>query len=188
MINLSNVNNVTYGKPKVGGAIAVGDLTAVLPKNATDKLDVSLKELGYISEDGLTHQNETETEEIKAWGGDTVLTSLTGKTDAFQFTLIETLNVDVLKLVFGSDNVEGDLENGIKIKANIGQSEARSYVIDMILKNGVMKRIVIPNGVITETEDIEYKDDEVVGYGITVKALPDTEGNTHYEYIQNKAK
>ena len=33
-------------------------------------------------------------------------------------------------------------------------------------------------------EDIVYKDDEPLGYGVTLGATPDDSGVTHYEYIK----
>lgn len=33
-------------------------------------------------------------------------------------------------------------------------------------------------------EDIVYSDSKALGYGITLAAVPDTSGNTHYEYIK----
>lgn len=49
-----------------------------------------------------------------------------------------------------------------------------------------MKRIVAPNAIIQEMDDIEYTDEDAVGYAVTVSCLPDTEGNNHYEYIVKK--
>lgn len=180
---MSNTKNVSWAKPKLGGPIYVGNLEATLPEDAKSEVDSTLKSLGYISEDGLTNANSPDSDKIKAWGGDTVLVISTEKPDTFTFKLIEMTNVDVLKTVYGAKNVEGDLKTGIKLKANTDPAEAHSYVVDMILKGNILKRIVIPNAVISEVGDIEYTDEDAVGYEITIEALPDKDGNQHYEYI-----
>ncbi|HFI0042630.1 TPA: phage tail protein [Streptococcus suis] len=174
---------VSAGKPKAGGAIATAAVGTTLPTDATTEINKAFVNLGYISEDGLTNENTREAENIKAWGGDVVASLQSEKEDKFSYTLIEIANVDVLKEVFGQDNVAGDLESGIAVQVNAKELEERSIVVDMILNGGILKRIVIPNGKIVEMGEIVYKDDEVAGYEVTIQALPDSTGNTHYEYL-----
>lgn len=180
---MTEVNNVSYGKPRVGGAIFSAAISAKTPTDATTPLGLEYKDLGYISDDGLTNANSPESEAIKAWGGDTVLVSQTDKPDTFTFTLIESSNIEVMKEIYGAENVSGTIESGITIKANAQPFKSHKIVIDTLL-NGAVKRIVVPNAVVTEIGDIEYKDDSALGYETTIQALPDTDGNTHYEYIQ----
>lgn len=182
---MADIKNVSAAKPKVGGAIHIGTKKSSLPKDALSEL-TGFTSLGYISEDGLTNENEMDTETIKAWGGDTVLALNKGSEDKFTFTLIESLNIEVLKYVFGSSNVEGTIETGITIKSNSKSKDDLPIVIDMIMKDNILRRIVIPSGSILETGEITYKDDEAIGYEITVLAKPDSEENSHYEYVKRK--
>ena len=184
---MPTVTNVSAATPGVSGAIYRAPLGTTLPSDATTSLGGSFVELGYISEDGLVNTNSPETENIKDWGGTDVLNVLTEKTDEFQCTLIEVLNEDVLKAVYGASNVTGTLSTGIAVTANASEQEEAIWVVDMVMRNGVLKRIVIPNGKISELGDITYKRDEAVGYEITLTGLADTSGNTHYEYIEEPA-
>ena len=181
----NNSANDTAGKPRIGGGIYIAPAGTTLPTDAKTALSGDFLALGYVSEDGVTNANSPESENIKAWGGDNVLTIMTSREDTFTFTLIEVMNINVLKLVYGDDNVSGALSTGITVTANNGELESHVLVIDTILKGGVMQRTVIPAGTVSEVGDITYKDDEAVGFETTVSCEADASGNTHYTYIQS---
>lgn len=184
---MSDVSNVSAGKPAVGGAVFVAPKGTALPTDAVSSLNALFKQLGYAAEDGLTNSLSIESDKIKAWGGDTVLTVQTGFEDTHKITLIEVTSLDVLQTVFGSDNVSGTLADGITINVNNAEKEELSWVFDMILRNGNLKRIVIPAATVTEIGEIAYKDNEAISYPLTLTATADSAGNTHYEYIKQKA-
>ena len=178
-----NAENVSTGKPKTTGAIYVAPVGTTLPTDASTPLDVAFKSLGYISEDGLANDMAREYEPIKEWGGNTVTDVQTSSDDKFKYKMIEALNEQVLKEVFGDDNVT--VSGGeIAIKKNAKELGEHSYVVEMVLIGDRLKRIVIPRGKITSIEEVTYVANKAIGYGVTVSAYPDSTGQTHYEYIE----
>ena len=177
--------NVSAGKPKITGAVFRAASGTTPPTDATTALAGTFKALGYVSADGVTNSNSVSTQTVRAWGGDVVDVPLSEKTDTFKLKLIEALNVDVLKTVFNDENITGStLAGGVSVSVNGGDYPEGVWVIDQLLKGKTAKRIVIPRGKISALEDIVYKDSEVIGYGLTISCLPDSAGNTHYEYIK----
>lgn len=180
----NTVTNVSAGKPNITGAIYRAPLGTTLPTDAVTALNEAFACMGYASDAGMVNSSNRESTDIKAWGGDTVLNLQTGYTDTFKFTLYEALNVDVLKTVYGDDNVTGTLSTGITVKANSEEHEDCCWVVEMVLRNDAVKRIVIPVGKVTAVGDVTYSDSAAIGYETTVLASPDSQGNTHYEYIK----
>ena len=180
---MNNTAEVTAGKPKIGGAINVAPTNTTLPTDATTALAAGFTNLGYVSDDGLKQNITRDIEKIKAWGGDTIMTSQTEFGEEFTFTLLQPLNVYVRKVAYGDANVSGTLANGITTLVNSKELPAKAWAIELLF-NGAVSRIVIPNGKVTEVGEISYVDDDTVGYEVTITALPDSSGNCSYEYTK----
>lgn len=177
----------SVGKPKIGGGVFRAPLGTTLPTDATTALSATFKNLGYVSDDGVVNAKTRENTEVNAWGGDKVRDLQTSKADTFKMRFIEARNVDVLKAVHGDDNVT-ETNGKITIRENSKELDRAVWVIDEIMNDGYLKRTVIPDGKITEVGDITYKDNELIGYEVTISAYPHAEdgysGDTHREFIE----
>ena len=177
---------VSTGKPNISGAVFVAPMGTELPDDATTELSSAYTCLGFVSEDGLENQNELDSGEIKAWGGVTVYRPLNGLTDNFVLKLIESENVDVLKTVYGDNNVTVDESGTIKIEIKAEEPQEKIWIFDLALRGGRAKRLIVPDGAITSRDAVTYNDSDAVAYGITVSAYPDSAGNTHHEYLEGE--
>lgn len=180
-MSAGTVTQVTTGKRGIDGGIYVAPASTSLPTTATETLNSAFKNIGYISEDGVTNSLGRTSEDIKEWGGDVVETINSEQTDDFKFKAIEALNTDLLKAIYGPSNVTASTTIAVSVKN--ADPASMCWCIDIAQKGGKLKRIVIPNGKITAIGDIVYKANEAVGYDLTVRAGLDSSGYTHYEYI-----
>lgn len=175
--------NVTAGKPNVAGAVFCAPVGSTLPTDATTALGVAFKDLGFVSEDGVTRSISKSTTNIKEWGGGVVLITQDEKTTTIKLKLIEYLNADVQKFVHGDSNVSGTIAEGLSIHINDAEDQEHSIVIEQIMRGGIPQRLVIPRGVITEIGDTVYRGNDTVAYDLTITALKSDDGNMINEYI-----
>lgn len=185
---MSNAQNVLVGVPdKASGGVYMSDAVVLLADYPTTAIGTPLatpyEPAGFISEDGVTESNETDTEKIKAWGGDTVRVVSTDHTVSYSFTFLESKNASVLKAVYGADNVDesGDV---VTVKLNGETLEHRSWVFEM--KDGDNRiRIFVPDGQITSRGEITYTHAGAIMYEVTVEAFPDANGDKAIKVIDS---
>lgn len=175
--------NVTTGKHRVDGGIYVAPPGTALPTDASTELPAAFVNVGYISEDGITNQQSRTSQDIKEWNGGVVDSSTTEFKNAWKIKFIESLNVNVLKLIYGAGNVT-EASGKIHVAINEDELEEHVFAIDMAAKGGKLKRIVIPRGKITQLGDIVYNSTNAVAYDSTLTTYKDDSGNYQHEYIE----
>lgn len=181
----NNASNVSTGKPKVGGAIFVAPKGTALPVDATTELPAAFVNLGYASEDGLVNGTETDSEDINAWGGDTVLSVQTSYKETFTVNLIETKEA-VLAQYYGPENVAVDGSGNITVRHNSKQLPEQVAVVEVVLADGRIKRTVIASAQVSDRSgEISYTDGDAIAYPIVWNAKPNAawEGDTARDYI-----
>ena len=179
---MENSQNVYVASPKVGGAIWSAPAGTPVPTDATSTLPDAFASLGYISEDGIVNATETDSEEIKAYGGVVVKTVQSSRKETFTFTPIET-NKETLALQYGEDNVTVDAKGNLTAVHNAKQRAARVYVIETLLDENRVSRDVIPFGRVTSVGEKTYASNAAIAAEIELSCEADELGNTAYTYI-----
>lgn len=183
--------NVRVGAPdRVTGAVMRAPLGTALPTTPIIAPNVAFKDLGYISEDGISVSQASTWETIRDWGGDQVRKFLSDFTGTLQWTFLET-NDDALAATYGTDNVivtAAGVSTGkyTTVKLNSTEAPAGSWLFHMtdsaIGALARKMRIVVPNGQITERGDISFSRNAAIMYPVTLETYPDSSGNSIYLY------
>ena len=187
-------SNVAAASPVATGGILVANKGTALPTDESTALNASFTALGYAGDGGLEPSGDGASyNDVRAWGGDIVASVLEQKSiTKFTFTLLEVLNPDVAKLVFGDTNVTvtpATASAGTKIAILDKGDEIprKSYVFDMKY-GGKKMRIVIPDGQLAVTAERAFDDSDVTGYEVEVTCFPDASGVRSYRYYANDDK
>lgn len=185
--------NVTFSKPGASanksGYIWVAPQGTAIPTDATAGLDTAFVGLGYLSEDGLTEPASlTAGDDIVAAGGDTVAQADPTFSKTWTGTCIEALNEDLLKVAYGSANVNVEAatsskDGTITVKEQAGDLEHHVIVIDEMLKGGRKRRNVMPDATFLITGDISHVHTALVNFEFTINAYPTANNPAQTQYI-----
>ena len=83
--------DATQVRVGVTGAVYVAPTGTTLPTDATTSLAVAFDDVGYISEDGVTETQDTDTNDIVAWQNGAVVRKIQTSHDlTYSFAMLET--------------------------------------------------------------------------------------------------
>ena len=177
------VGNVYAAEPSAAGAVFVAPLGTPLPTSVDAPLDPAFAGLGYVGEDGITENAERSTEEKKDMGGRTVKVLQTDYSHTFTFVLLESLNADVLKAIYGPDNVTVIPANAlhgtqIKVRKTSKKLPHQAWVFDTIDSElGARYRNCIADGQIVSVGEIKLAANDTIEYEVELKVFEDANGD-----------
>lgn len=177
MADARNRDFVAVGAPNVNasGGLLLGEVqkdATNFPKDASSELPAGLnaKPAGFIGEEGLTKTVDRSTEKIKDWNKDTVIVLETDHSVVVKLTFLEAANANVLKAVYGEDNVTIEGKN-ITVADSAGELPHFSFVGELNGGEGKKGRIFVPDGQVTNVADITFKKDDVIKYEVEIECF-----------------
>ena len=185
-------NDVRVGAPDQNqattGAILSAPVGTTLPSlssitKASVTIDNAFVGNEYVSEDGLTLTPNFSTANIKDWSGAIVRKVLEEFDGTLAWQQIST-NQNAMEVAFGKANVTSNAAtttHGKQVQAALGAHlpDPRSWVF--LMKDGDARIvIVVPKGQVTSLNEINFKPNDAVKWGVTLSTYPDTAGNSIY--------
>lgn len=171
------------------GAILTAAVGTTLPTSAVDTLNVAFKDSGYVTEDGVNVSPTWNTNKLHDWSGANVRTMLDSFEGQVSFSLMELLDEQSAKQVFGASNVTKTAANSVhgeQLAITMGSTlpEELSWVFKM--KDGNAKAlIVIPRGQVSAVDTLAFNRNNSANLPVTLDCLADSSGKSIYIYTDD---
>lgn len=185
----SNAKNVYAAEPLATGSLIVFPLGTEPPAERDDpdgctaELPESGIDLGHIGEDGFTETSERNIDLKRNFGGRVVKVLQTEYTHSFKFTFLESLNGNVLKVVYGPENVtisppDGTHGGRCAIRKNARKRKRLTWCIDTTDSElSALYRNWIQEGQITSISDVVIVHSDTIMYEVELQAFEDEVGD-----------
>lgn len=162
----------------VTGAVSYGDVSSLINvvNPATAPLPAGVKQLGYLSEDGIVLTKEADETDIFAWQNTAKVRVIRSNGSlSIVFSCIQNIK-DVRELWWGATEVDGKIRIRPEAKITTG---VILDVFDNTEDEGAMyhTRYIFERGQISGTGDLTYISTDAVKYEFTITALADSNGD-----------
>ena len=192
---MPNRQNVMTGTPRGGtaGYLFRAPLGTPLPTNAEAPLDAAFVDMGYVSSDGVERAISKAYNTIRDMGGTEVLKVRNEHGVTVTLALLETLNGNTAKAVYGDSAVTvtpADASHGNRVSVSYAGAEPDDaiWVLDLSL-GGKLKRHVWPSTQLTsEDSTTTLNSEDAATLPVTLTLYPDAAGNHFYEHSDDGAK
>jgi hypothetical protein len=152
------------------GAVYVAPAGTAAPTSYSSTLNAAFKDVGYLSENGVTiTPNETVTK-LQAWqNGETVKTIRRGQDITVSFEMIEARGDDAQKVYWGSG---ATVTSGTVEVSSLAGVEAVSIVVDAV-DGDISVRYYFPKAVLSDRGAITLIGTNYVMYPVTFECQSD---------------
>lgn len=160
-----------------GSGLALVDFTnqATLPANGNSPVDPDFDDVGYLTDEGITITEDSDTQSIFGWqNGDNLRTLQTSHDVTFAFGMREWNDI-AMRVFYPNYNagqwaIRGD------------QPPRLQWVFDAF-DEGHHLRLVLPSAQVTEKGDVQLLHTDASNFPVTITAYPDALGNKAYGYL-----
>lgn len=181
----TNTKNIFSAEPLATGVCFVSPLGTAGPTDAVTELSaisVDWVDLGYTGADGFNEKNDHKTDLKRSLGGKVVKVLFTEFSASLEFTLMESLNADVLKAIFGANNVEvtpanSEHGNQVRVLKNSIRLPVQSWCIDTWDDelNAKYRNYAVV-GQLMSVADIKVVHTDIIEYKLMVECLESESG------------
>lgn len=181
-----DANKIFIGLPDQAttGAILTAPVGTTLPTSAVDTLNVAFKDSGYVTEDGVNVSPTWNTNKLHDWSGANVRTMLDSFEGQVSFSLMEMLDEQSVKQVFGAANVTKTAANsthGTQLNISMGSTLPEELAWVFKMKDGDAKvLIVIPRGQVSAVDTLAFNRNNSANLPVTLDCLADANGKSIY--------
>ena len=179
-MNITRSSDLALVGANGGGWVA--DLGATAPATPQTQPLAPWAPLGAISDNGLVYGFDEASAEFTPWG----LTSpfrrqITKSIRTFKMDLWETGRVAVQSIMYRIPQASLAPVSGLTSFAETASPVPDRRAWYFIVADGTSYRaFFVPQGEVTDRNDVTFKQSEMSGYQITITAYPDVAGNTVY--------
>lgn len=166
----------------VTGVVSSAAISETLPTAVNSALGTNYKDLGWISEDGITrtHPGAGDREVVRGWQNNGVVMIIrtpSGDNPTFQFVMLES-KIEVVQ--FALDVVVTQSSTDGKWVVDAEAARVQKRVILDVVHGARAHRIAIPRAVVTEIGDQVFAFGQPVGWEVTVEAERDAVVGGHF--------
>lgn len=193
---MTATKNVMTGTPKAGttGYLFRGPAGTAIPTDEKTALNAAFLDQGFVSDEGVERAITKAYEVIRDMGGNEVLKTRTEHGVEVKFALLETLNGNTAKTVYGDGAVTvtpATALAGTKVAIAYKGDEPGAncpWVLETAL-GGKVKRYVFPNAMLaTEDQTVTLTSSEAATLPVSLTLYPDASGVYFYEYSDDGVK
>lgn len=171
----NDADNVIIGQTGQVWVAPVGTAMPVDTTTAMGTVNAAWKDLGFLSEDGVTFTPSIDTFQVNAWQaqGRPVRRGVASRDESLSFTMLEW-KLDTLKIAFGGGEItEIGTTDVYKYTPVTGAAEVETALVVDWLDNAIGFRLLVPRATVTDLAEFQLVRTDAAGLNVTLGVVND---------------